>query len=367
MRVLHVVNSLDPGGMENGIVNLAHGLQSRGVEIHVACLERRGAFAERLPAPGDVRVMGKAAGFSPRAVWNLSREISRLRPAVIHSHNLGALIYSSLATVGGLRRPLFHGEHSQLTVDERSPRRLRQRRRFYRACAAVHTVSQGILTELLSLGFRSSQLAVIPNGVDTAHFTPGDRTEARRALGIPASAVCIGLVGRFGAFKRHQALMEAFELIAPRFPDAHLLFAGAGGPEESHVRARVTNSALQARIHLTGFLSNPLSAYQALDLLALPSTNEGLSNAALEAMACGVAVLANTGCGHEQIITSGEDGLITPLPTAETLAAELDALLTTPERLLGFGRNARKKVAASFSLGSMLTAYEHRYRALAGR
>ena len=57
MKILHVVNSLDPGGMENGVVNMARALEPRGFEVHVACLERRGAFAERLPHPERVTVL----------------------------------------------------------------------------------------------------------------------------------------------------------------------------------------------------------------------------------------------------------------------------------------------------------------------
>src|ERR1700733_14976359 len=144
LKILHVVTSLDPGGMENGVVNMAGALERRGFEMHIACLEREGAFAGRLPAPDRVQVMGKTQGFSRRAAVRLASEISRIRPAVVHSHNLGPLIYGSLATAFGLRCPLIHGEHSQLTPDERLPRRLRQRRWLYRGCRLIHAVSRGI-------------------------------------------------------------------------------------------------------------------------------------------------------------------------------------------------------------------------------
>ena len=365
MKILHVVNSLDPGGMENGVVNMARALEPRGFEIHVACLERRGAFAERLPHPERVTVLGKADGFSPRAALRLAREISRLRPAVVHSHNLGALIYASLATAGGHRAALLHGEHSQLTADELTPRRLRQRRWLYRACRAVHTVAHPMRDELLALGFSAEKISVIPNGVDTAHFAPGDRATARAGLALPADAVCIGIVGRFGPFKRHEILLGAFDEIAPRLPAAHLVIAGTGGPAETAVRARAQAGPHAARIHWLGFQSDPRACYQALDVLAIPSVNEGLSNVALEAMACGIPVLANTGCGHERIIASGDDGLIADLATPAALAAQLTALLAQPERLADFGQKARAKMLRDFSLGAMAGAYERLYRSLA--
>ncbi len=365
MKILHIVNSLESGGMENGVVNMARALEPRGFEIHIACLERRGAFAERLPHPERVTVLGKAGAFSPRATLRLAAHVARLRPDLLHSHNLGALIYSSLATYGGRRSVLLQGEHSQLTADELSPRRLRQRRWLYRTCRAVHTVSHPMREELLALGFPAEKISVVSNGVDTARFSPGDRRAARLALGLPADALGIGVVGRFGPFKRHNVLLEAFDEIATRFPTAHLIIAGAGGSEESPTRARALTSPHAARIHWLGFQNDPRTCYQALDLLAIPSVNEGLSNVALEAMSSGIPALANLGCGHEHIITSGIDGLITDLSTPAALAAQLTALLAGPERLATFGEKARTKMVRHFSIEAMAESYCGLYRSLA--
>src|SRR5688572_2424572 len=96
LRVLHVVTSLEPGGMENGICNLAGALATRGIATSVACLERSGPFAARLPNPEAVEVLGKRNGFSPFAALALWRTIMRCKPQVVHTHNLGPLIYGAL-------------------------------------------------------------------------------------------------------------------------------------------------------------------------------------------------------------------------------------------------------------------------------
>ena len=363
MKILHVVHSLEPGGMENGLVNMARALTPRGFEFHVACLERRGAFAERLPSPDHAFVLGKTTGFSPSAAWNLGSSISRLHPDIIHSHNLGPLIYSSLATLGGRRAPLIQGEHSQLTRDERTPRRLRQRRWLYRGCRAIHTVSAAMRDELISFGFPAQKINTITNGVDTDHFSPGDRHAARNSLKLPTDAQCLGIVGRFGPYKQHLLLIDAFKVVAEKFPNTHLLIAGSGGSEETTVAASAKSSSARERIHFLGFQADPRLCYHALDLLVIPSTNEGLSNVALEAMACGVPALVRSDCGHEQIITSGFDGWICSLSSKENLAGELVRILSSAASLVDFGKNARKKVVEQFSLASMIDAYEHLYRA----
>jgi glycosyltransferase involved in cell wall biosynthesis len=363
LRVMHVVTSLEPGGMENGVCNIARGLAPLGIVTHVACLERRGAFADRLPSPENVRVLGKSGGFSIGAVWRLWRALKAVRPHVVHTHNLGPLIYAALATLGGRTRPIVHGEHSQLAPWELEARRIRQRRQLYRRCRAVHTVSEGQLAELARCGFAHANLSAIPNGVDTGHFSPGDKAGARMKMGLPPDALVLGLVGRFGPYKRHDVLLAAFEEIAPSFPSAHLLFVGSGGSEEARIQGLAGAHPARERIHLTGFQADPAPCYQAMDLLVIPSVNEGMSNAALEAMSSGLPVLANTGCGSEQIVTNDADGVISDLSSAPLLAAGIASLLGAPERLVDMGRTARITVTRRFSLSTMLDAYDQLYRA----
>ena len=360
MTVLHVVNSLDPGGMENGVCNIAAGLLPRGVETHVACLERRGAFAERIPSSSNVHVLGKSGGFSLRAVWNLARLIRRVRPALLHTHNLGPLIYASLATLGGRTCSIVHGEHARLAPWELEPRRIRQRHRLYRACRAIHTVSGGQRDELVRHGFAPATICAIPNGVDTGRFISGNRNKSRDEFGIPMDAVVVGLVGRFGPYKRHDALLSALGEIARHFPRAHLLFVGGGGSEESRIRELAANNE---RVQFAGFRKDPETCFRAMDLLAIPSSNEGMSNAALEGMACGIPALGNIGCGHDEVITSGKDGVVADLATPADIAREISSILANPQRLVDMGREARITVEARFSMHAMLDAYEQLYRA----
>lgn len=360
--ILHVVTSLDPGGMENGVVNLAAALAPHGIVTHVACLERAGAFAARLPDAGAVHLLGKKGGFSPATIWNLHRLLHRLRPDVVHTHNLGPLIYTAGATLFGTAFPLLHGEHSRLTPEEHRPRRLLQRRLLYRACRRVHAVSAEIAGELRELGFPNSHLEVTPNGVDTVRFSPGNRAAARAAFDLPEGAQVLGIVGRFGPYKRHALLLEAFEILAPRLPALHLLLAGAGGSEETAIAERVAASPYASRLRWAGLQAEPAGVYRALDLLVIPSVNEGFSNVALEAMACGTPVLGNTGCGHEQFMTDGQEGGIADLRRTAALVEALGRVLASPQNLDAMGARARETAASRFSLASMADRYRDLYQ-----
>ena len=364
IRILHTVYSLEPGGMENGIVNVANRLDPERFEVAVCCLENRGAFADRLPPSAEVTAIGRRQGFSLATAGALRREIQRLRPHLIHSHNLGPLLYSAIATLGGISVPILQGEHAELTAGELTPRRMQMRQWLYRCCRAVHSVGLGLHEQLIRLRFPRSKLRVIVNGVDTARFkpsAPNERAEARSRAGIPEGALVIGVVGRFGPFKRHRLLIEAFEAAADRHPRARLLVVGGGGPEEEAVRRQAQTSRHAARIHLAGFQSEPSPFYGAMDLLAVPSVNEGLSNAVLEAMASGVPVMGHHACGNADAIDSGRDGILADLSTADLIRQALERVLEAPDCLASLGGAAREKIVAHFSLEKMVKEYENIY------
>jgi len=351
--------------MENGVVNVSRALESRGFEFHACCLARGGRFTERFPYPERVHVLGKAEGFSPRTVRSLAAWIRSVAPDVIHTHNFGPLIYTALAAPGR-KHHILHSEHAELTATELVPHRMLLRRLLYRRVARVHAVSASLRDKLIAQGFPAQKIRLVVNGVNSAHFVPGPSDEARSATGLPREAIVLGLVGRFGEFKRHTELIAAVERLPAAGRDLRLAFIGGGGPLESSVRERVAASPCASRIHVAGFQQDPRPWYRSLDLLILPSVNEGLSNALLEAMACGVPALAHAACGNADVITDSQNGYLRDLGSPEGLDAALAEALASPTRLPGLGQAARATVEAKFSLETMVTGYERLYRDLAG-
>ncbi len=365
IRVLHVVFSLEPGGMENGLVNVASRLNPDEFTLDVCCLTKSGEFASRLPKQSKVETLNKQPGFSWGTVFRLARTISRLNPDIIHTHNLGPLMYSSLATLGGLTRPILHGEHGLTATNQTQS--VYRFRFFYGSCKKVHTVSEGLRTLLIEHGLPRDKSVVILNGVDTTRFSPVPVETARAKIGLPSAGPVLGIVGRFDRQKRHLIMIEAFERIATRWPTAQLVMVGDGGDIRDEVKARARQSPVTDRIHLPGFQREPAGFYQAMDLLVSPSLHEGLSNAVLEAAACGVPALTHLACGNSEIITNGENGRIADLETADSLAVELEKILSAPEQMRQMGAAVLRTVKERFSIDVMVENYARLYRQLAGK
>jgi glycosyltransferase involved in cell wall biosynthesis len=353
--------------MENGVVNLANHLPPDRLQTRIICLERPGAFSERLLPGVDVTALGRRPGWDWRACWRLAKDLRRRPPDVLHTHNLGPLIYASVARLLQPRLwkvPILHGEHGALQGDSLTPRRMRQRRWLYRLCRKVHTVSAGLRTELIERGMPAEHLVSLINGVDCRRFAPeADKKQARRLAGLPEDAWVLGTVGRFIATKRYPLLIEAFEILAKQHPQAHLLILGDGGPEKAAVAGLIERSPVRSRLHPLGHQSEPASFYQAMDLMVMPSSHEGLANALLEAMASGVPVLAHAACGAGEVIEDGVSGLLRQIQTATDLADEMDHWMRRPEELAAIGQNARSAASAKFSLASMMQNYLKVYQA----
>jgi glycosyltransferase involved in cell wall biosynthesis len=364
LRVLHVLDSLAPGGLENGVVNTARRLHGHGFDIHAACLRFRGDFAERMPDPCKVVVLGKTAGFSLGAVRRLRAHLLASGADLLHSHNLGTLIYAVAATLGGSTIPIVHGEHGQLQPQDLIPKRLLQRRLLFRLCRRIHTVSTGLRDHLRGHGLDpSGRILATPNGVDSLRFRPAaDTAAAKAALGLQPGDLVVGIVGRLVALKRHRLLFEALKRLADTLPSLRLLVVGDGGAERDELVAAMRDHPRAERIVWAGHRNDLENCYQAMDLLAAPSEIEGLSNAVLEAMACAVPVLAHQACGNAEVIDCHRSGYLADLRDAAVLAAELQAALSDVAELRLRGVAARQAVLERYSMEAMETCYRELYR-----
>ena len=367
LRVLHVLHAYRPGGMENMIAQMAWRLDYDKFEIAICALTRSDSFKERLPSGTQIFELNKSPGLSFTCIFNLRKLINKYNPDVVHAHNWDGLIYSWLA-LAGTSRVILQGEHAQLYQWERSKWRLNLRRALYSRCSLVHTVSNGQAAELTDLGLaKNVDLKVIQNGVDTERFAPVDKDTCRTGFGISKNAFCLGMVARCIADKRHHFLLDAFNELAPDFPELMLVLAGAGGDCEKQILGLVKSHPYKERIHWLGHRNDMPLVYNLFDLFVLPSITEGMSNVCLEAMSSGVAGLVHEACGVDEIIQDGYNGFVRAMHTPQDLINSLRELIPNFAGLKMVGLNARSTAVKSYPLSRVERDYADVYRKLAGR
>lgn len=215
-------------------------------------------------------------------------------------------------------------------------------RRVWRNAAAVTANSAG-LAELARDFMPELEVPVIPNGVDTDLFHPGD---APRTAGD--GPVRLLAVGRLVAQKGIDVLLDA--LNRPGLGGFELDVVGDGEWRDALER-QAAAPGLAGRVRFHGWLDRSVlaDAYRAADALVLPSRDEGMPNVVLEAMASGLPVVASAVAGARDLVVEGETGFLVPPEDAGALAAALLRLDSDPAVRAVLGRHGRERVAAQFS------------------
>ena len=247
----------------------------------------------------------------------------------------------------------------------------RRIRRQARRASAIVAPSPAIREELLAAGFPPDRVVLLANGVPLGP-PPSDsrRAQARQAiaaanaaLALPPGARLALYTGRLHEAKGLSELVTAWADVADRrldfarpdrpAPDARLWLVGEG-PQREALARQIDSLGLGGRVVLTGSFDNVDDLLAAADLFVLPSHEEGMSVALLEAMAAGLPIVASDIPGNRGLIRDGVEGLLVPAGNPPALAQAIERILLDPAASAKLGAAARRRVEENFSLDRMV-------------
>ena len=368
--VIHLVYRFDTGGLENGVVNL---IDQMPVDAYrhavVALTEVVPGFASRIRRIGVEFVsLHKPPGHGARLYPQLVRLFNKMRPAIVHTRNLAALECQVPAAWAGVRGRI-HGEHGRDVEDlSGDSRRYQWMRRAYSPFVHRYIALSRDLQSYLSerVGIATPRIRQIYNGVDASRFapSPGGR---RRIAGCPFGAPqhwLVGSVGRMQAVKDQTLLARAFVkavATAPALAHQLRLVLVGSGPLQAECRAILEAANAASLAWLPGERADVPDVMRGLDCFALPSKAEGISNTILEAMACGLPVVATRVGGNAELVEAGRTGSLVASGDVDAMAAAIIDLATNRPRAADWGVAGRLRVEQHFSLRAMVAAYQRVY------
>ncbi len=361
VRLIYLNSARDWGGAENWSLELCTGLADRGHQVTFVChpaseLRRRLDGDPRLKL-APVRIRGE---LDPLRVVQLARLFRRADPHLLIAYRTKDVKLSAAAAwlAGGI--PLVHAH--------KAPHQLRSSavyRFFWRGVRALAVPSQAMRALLLEKTpwLAGKPIRVIPNGVDTTRYRP--RPELREAirdeLGAPRDVFLISYHGRVEERKNVDLLIRGVAQACASVP-VHAVIIGEG-PKADELRELATS--LGAPATFTGFRTDVARLLSAADAAVHFSTAEGMPNSVLEAMACGLPVIASAATSHAEQIDDGVHGLLVPLGQVERVAEAILKLARAPEVRLRMGRAAKERAAEEFSRDRMIERYEAFFREFA--
>ncbi len=344
IKVMHIIARLNIGGPAIYVIQLIGCLDSAEYQTRLVC----GVVGR---AEGDMAYLAEEKHIPITVIPSLGRELSpvkdlrtayqlwqlirRERPDVVHTHTAKAGFVGRLAASLARTPVIVHTFHGHVFAGYFSPPKTRLfillEQLSARLSTRIITLSSALKRELtdvyhittpekvevIELGFELDRLAAV-----TRH-----QGNLRAQVGIPESALLVGIVARLVPIKNHDLFLKAALLIRERMPNVHFAIVG-DGERRDELTALARSLGIDDRVWFTGWVADMASVYSTLDALVLSSNNEGLPVSLIEAMAAGVPVVSTNVGGVGDLLNGGRLGAIVPPGDAEEMADAIIAALT---------------------------------------
>ena len=331
-RVAIFTANMDGGGAERAMAKLAGGMAGRGYDVDLVLSKAEGHYLPEIS--GDVRVVDLGAGRVLASLPGLVRYLRRERPSAMLTSLCHVNVVALWARrVAGVGTTLVVNEQNTFSLETRNSPRRRHRwlpaltRRFYPWADAIVAVSRGAAEDLaLTARIEPDLIQVVYNPI----VTPELRRMAAKPIGHawfePGEPPVFLAVGRLAPQKDFPTLIRAFAQVRARH-EARLLILG-GGPERAHLQSLVGELGLDGDVGLPGWVTNPYPYMVRSAAFVLSSRWEGLPSVLIEALYCGVPVIA-TDCpsGPVEILEGGKHGMLVPVGDVDALARGMEAAI----------------------------------------
>jgi glycosyltransferase involved in cell wall biosynthesis len=363
MRIVHTESSLGWGGQEIRVLAEAAGFAARGHDMVVIAPRESRIFQEATKRSIAVEALPigrkNLVGFRRLRAWLMAHPVD-----IVNTHSstdswLAALACASIRGAPAIVRT----RHVSAPV----PANLPTRWLYTRAARAIVTTGESLKEQLVRVNhFPASNIFSVPTGIDSTRFVPGDRVSARRALGLPADALIVGIVATLRSWKGHRFLVDAIARLATlassRRTDVLLVIVG-DGPQRAALEGRIAERGIADRVRMVGNQDDVLPWLQAFDLFALPSyANEGVPQALLQASLCALPIVTTAIGAIPEIAIDGETALVVAPQNVDALALAIEQLAQAPSLRATLGAKARERAQARFGYDAMLDRMESIFR-----
>jgi len=366
MRVMLFYRSLTVGGTERQIAALAKGLAQRGHDVSIVTFYDLNPLGEGLAGSGvELASLHKTGrweivGF----LWRFWAEVRRWRPDVLYAFLPMTNLVALTARLAAPRLPVVWGVRTANldlgNYDWLNRLSYWAEGKGARFARLVLVNSHVGADDLARRGFPADRVRMVPNGIDVDRFRPERDAglRVRAAWGVGAGVKLVGTVARLSPVKGIPLFLEAAALILRTDNRSRFVVVGDGEPSyREELQRTAERLGLGARLIWAGARDDMPEIYSALDLMVLSSPNEGTSNAVLEAMACGISVVATDVGDNDRIIGNRGRTVLNgdPAALADAIRLQLDRRAAEGEAL---AEVCRRHVVAQYAMAAMVERTE---------
>ena len=336
LRILHTESSLGWGGQEIRVLTEARGVAMRGHDVVVAAPAESNIY--RAAVKNHIEAMALPIGRKSMTGLFAMRLFLGQRPFdIVNTHSSTDSWLAAIACrMMGKPPAIVRTRH----ISAPTPRNAATRWLYTRAARRIATTGEKLRLQVIEeAGVDPARIVSVPTGIDLEDFQPGDRARAREAVGLPQGVPIIGIVATLRSWKGHRYLFEAF---ARHEANDTIVAVVGDGPQRQGLELLANNLGIGSRVRFVGNQTNVSHWMRAFDLFVLPSyANEGVPQALMQAMACGLAVVTTPVGSITEIVTDGDTGVIVAPQDVPALHMAMTSLLRDGTRREKLGRRAR--------------------------
>jgi glycosyltransferase involved in cell wall biosynthesis len=364
ISIRFLIPTLDRSGAEKQLTLLACNLPRDRFEVEVIALTRGGPYEDELRRAGvRVTVLGKRRKLDLGALRSLRRWLREQPPDILHSWLFASNAYARLALP---RHRRFKVVVSERCVDSwKAGWQLWLDRRLISRTDRLLANSRSVADFYREQGVPQDLLAVIPNAVVQPPKPTVSRMQLLSDLSLPADVRLVGYVGRLAKQKKIETILWGIQVLRQADEDARLLIIG-DGPEKAALQQYARDVECADFVRFLGHREDASSLLHHLDVFWLASGFEGMSNSLMEAMTCGVPVIASDIPPNRELITHGEHGFLVNLDDGVGYAQYTAKLFREPELRHQLVDAARRRMETEFSVDRMVAAHVAIYDSLTG-
>lgn len=360
LRIVHIDTEVGYSGGEAQVLLLLEGLRARGYEVALVCRPRSACVHEAEIRAIEYRTTRMRGAADPAAVLRVARLLRELRADLVHLHTGHANWIGGLAA-WWCAMPAVSTRRMDRCVRPGARTRFLYNVLLQRTAA----ISPAVRDRLIQGGVPPERVEVIPDAVDPERLRPvHDRQTVRLRLGAGSEHCVVLAVAALVRRKGLDLLLDAIYRLATEGMHVPVWIAGRG-EERLALEEQARRLGVAARVSFLGWRDDVADLLHAADIAVLPSRQEGMGVAALEAMAAGRAVVAADTGGLRHVVVHERTGLLVPPGDPEALAAALRRLIRDPDLRQRLGAQGRQRIAEAFLPEHMVGAYERLYRAVA--
>jgi glycosyltransferase involved in cell wall biosynthesis len=370
MKILMVVTSLNVGGAERQVVDLADKLVERGHKVKIVYLTGKPII---LPQSFSIEIIPLNITFSLnnfiKAIKKIKKIVKDFNPGIVHSHMIHANIFMRIVRIFVSFPVLICTAHNFKEEGKKGSLKLREF--LYRItdplCDITTQVGKsGMERYIKNKVTPANKIVYMPNGIDVNKFQRDEliREKMKKEMNLDKKFFVWLAVGRLVAVKNYNYLLQAFKKVIEVRKDAILLIAG-GGELENELKKLMDDLLLNDSVIFLGVRNDINKLMNVADTFVLPSDFEGLPLTIIEAQLSSLPVVATNVSGIKEVVKNGETGYLVPIKDSEALAEKMLEMMNLSElERIKMGKKGREYVASQYDLEKIVDKWISLYQKL---